>query len=153
MKCGSFGAVFKLDLLHTLASFDLIVTCRGVTDNITSVVRFVCPLTITMAVTIFFERGGSVIAFTTVILSLMKTSLLSSKGVRCGNKGEVVKLVTTYVSIFSCTNCVVNVEGAETIRIGSAMLAYCIVKLKTLFFLLKKLFCSRKIHLRAGMVA
>lgn len=117
--------LYVVKLLFSFSSLFLFVDCGCVSTNVTSAVLFICPMLMTVVVTMMFGRGMSPIAVFSVTLTFIKVSLLYGDPKK--RALDLIKVAFIFLSSLSCTVCVINMGHSSLGSVPVTGLAFCIL--------------------------
>ncbi len=106
----NFKTVFGLSLLRALTSFSLVIAYQNIASGVASIIHFMYPLAVAVAMIVFFREKKSIVTFAAILLSLVGASLLSSGNIEYNGGNTGVGLVAACISVFSYAGYIIGVR-------------------------------------------
>lgn len=129
--------VFFLSLFRATTSFSLVIAYGNIASGVASVIHFMYPLAVALAMMLFFGEKKSGIVFSAVFISLAGAVFLSLGDVASAKQGNVVLgTACACVSIFSYAGYIVGVQKTRAAAIPSIALTCYVMGIGAVMFII-----------------
>lgn len=137
-----FRTVFGLSLFRAITSFSLVIAYQNIASGVASIIHFMYPLAVAIAMAAFFGEKKSIITFIAIVLSLIGASLLSSGNIEYSGGNMIVGLTAACISVFSYAAYIIGIRKTRAVGIDSTVLTCYVMGLGAFFFLLGGFLCN-----------
>lgn len=117
-----WGTVFCLCLLRAATSLSLVFAYQWIASGTASIIHFMYPLAVTLAMMFFFgePKSGKILAATAV--SIAGAVLLSAGNMAVGNDKAVAGMLAATLSVFTYAGYIIGVRKSRAAEIDSTVL-------------------------------
>ena len=136
-----FAVVFCLSLFRATTSFSLVIAYQNIASGVASVIHFLYPLAVALAMMLFFKEPRSKTVLSAVGLSIIGAVLLSFGNIGSPAGGNVVLgIVCAAVSVFSYAGYIVGVRKTRAVNLPSVPLTCYVMGIGAVLFVIGGLF-------------
>ena len=128
--------VFVLSIFRAVTSWSLVVAYQMIASGVASIIHFMYPLAVALAMVCFFRERGSAVTFAAIGLSIVGAVLLSSGSVGMARGNALLGTAAAVVSVFSYGGYIVGVRRSRAVTIPSTVLTTYVMAFGALFFLI-----------------
>lgn len=128
--------VFVLSIFRAVTSLSLVVAYQMIASGVASIIHFMYPLAVALAMVCFFRERGSAVTFAAIGLSIVGAVLLSSGSVGFARGNALLGTAAAVVSVFSYGGYIVGVRRSRAVTIPSTVLTTYVMAFGALFFLI-----------------
>lgn len=136
LKYKEFVTILSLSLFRAITSFSLVIAYQNIASGVASIIHFMYPLAVAVAMITFFGEKRSLVTFLAIIFSLIGASLLSSGNIEYNSGNTMVGLIAASVSVLSYAGYIIGVRKTCAVQIDSTALTCYVMGLGAAFFLL-----------------
>ncbi len=108
-----FGTVFGLSLLRAATSLSLIVAYQHIASGVASTIHFRHPLTVAIAMAVFFREKRSPWTFAAILVSVAGAILLSGGETGTSRGSRTIGIVAACISVVSYGRYIVGVRQSS----------------------------------------
>ena len=119
-----------------MTSLSLVVAYQMIASGVASIIHFMYPLAVALAMVCFFRERGSAVTFAAIGLSIVGAVLLSSGSVGFARGNALLGTAAAVVSVFSYGGYIVGVRRSRAVTIPSTVLTTYVMAFGALFFLI-----------------
>ena len=127
--------VFFLSLFRAATSLSLVIAYQNISSGVASIIHFMYPLAVALAMMCFFREKGSVWVFAAIGMSIVGAVLLSLGNVDFTRGNTTLGMVSAAVSVVSYGGYIVGVRKSRAVGIDSTVLTCCVMAFGALFFI------------------
>lgn len=128
--------VFVLSIFRAVTSLSLVVAYQMIASGVASIIHFMYPLAVALAMVCFFRERGLAVTFAAIGLSIVGAVLLSSGSVGMARGNALLGTAAAVVSVFSYGGYIVGVRRSRAVTIPSTVLTTYVMAFGALFFLI-----------------
>lgn len=142
-----FKTVFCLSLFRATTSLSLVFAYQNIATGVASVVHFMYPLAVAMAMMLFFKESKSLLVMAAIVISITGAAFLVSGDVEGPQGGNTFfGLICSIVSIFSYAGYIVGVQKTRAVKLPSVPLTCYVMGIGALLFAIGG-FCTGGVRL------
>ena len=127
--------VFFLSLFRAATSLSLVIAYQNISSGVASIIHFMYPLAVALAMMCFFREKGSVWVFAAIGMSIVGAVLLSLGNVDFTRGNTTLGMVSAAVSVVSYGGYIVGVRKSRAVGIDSTVLTCYVMGLGALYFI------------------
>ena len=127
--------VFFLSLFRAATSLSLVIAYPNISSGVASIIHFMYPLAVALAMMCFFREKGSVWVFAAIGMSIVGAVLLSLGNVDFTRGNTTLGMVSAAVSVVSYGGYIVGVRKSRAVGIDSTVLTCYVMGLGALYFI------------------
>lgn len=136
-----FAVVFCLSLFRATTSFSLVIAYQNIASGVASVIHFLYPLAVALAMMIFFKEPRSKTVFSAVALSIVGALFLALGDIGSPSGGDtVLGIVCSAVSVFSYAGYIVGVRKTRAVNLPSVPLTCYVMGTGAVIFIIGGMF-------------
>ena len=133
--------VFCLSLFRATTSFSLVIAYQNIASGVASVIHFLYPLAVALAMMLFFKEPRSKTVLSAVALSIVGALFLSFGDIDSPSGGDsVLGIVCAAVSVFSYAGYIVGVRKTRAVNLPSVPLTCYVMGIGAVLFVIGGLF-------------
>lgn len=136
-----FVVLFCLSLFRTTTSFSLVIAYQNIATGVASVIHFLYPLAVALAMMIFFKEPRSKAVISAVALSIVGALFLSFGDIDSPSGGDaLLGIVCAVVSVFSYAGYIVGVRKTRAVDLPSVPLTCYVMGFGAILFIIGGIF-------------
>ena len=128
--------VFFLSLFRAATSLSLVIAYQNISSGVASIIHFMYPLAVALAMMGFFGEKRSFAILFAVLVSLSGAGLLSSGKIDFEGGNTTIGLIAAGLSVFFYGGYIVGVRKSRAVQIPSTALTCYVMGLGALFFII-----------------
>lgn len=133
--------VFCLSLFRATTSFSLVIAYQNIASGVASVIHFLYPLAVALAMMLFFKEPRSKTVLSAVALSIVGALFLSFGDIDSPSGGDsVLGIVCAAVSVFSYAGYIVGVRKTRAVNLPSVPLTCYVMGFGAVLFIIGGMF-------------
>ena len=133
-----FGVVFLLSLFRAATSLSLVIAYQNIASGVASIIHFMYPLAVALAMMLFFHEKKSLWTITAILVSIAGAVFLSSGDISHSGGNTTVGIITACISI--CY--IIGVRKSRAVQINSTVLTCYVMGIGALLFIICGCFTS-----------
>ena len=95
-----FGTVFLLSLFRATTSLSLVIAYQNIASGVASIIHFMYPLAVALAMMLFFHEKKSLWTITAILVSIAGAVFLSSGDISHSGGNTTVGFIAACISVF-----------------------------------------------------
>lgn len=136
-----FVVLFCLSLFRATTSFSLVIAYQNIATGVASVIHFLYPLAVALAMMIFFKEPRSKAVISAVALSIVGALFLSFGDIDSPSGGDaLLGIVCAVVSVFSYAGYIVGVRKTRAVDLPSVPLTCYVMGFGAILFIIGGIF-------------
>lgn len=130
----NLGVVFLLSLLRATTSLSLVFAYANIASGVASIIHFMYPLAVAMAMMLFFKERPSLGILTAIAVSIAGAAMLSSGDIVSRDGNVAVGIVCACISVFSYAGYIVGVRKTRAADVESTTLTLAVMAAGAVLF-------------------
>ena len=137
-----FGTVFLLSLFRAATSLSLVIAYQNIASGVASIIHFMYPLAVALAMMLFFHEKKSLWTITAILASIAGAVFLSSGDISHSGGNTTVGIIAACISVFSYGGYIIGVRKSRAVQINSTVLTCYVMGIGALLFIICGSFTS-----------
>lgn len=137
-----FGTVFCLSLFRAITSLSLVIAYQNIASGVASIIHFMYPLVVALAMMLFFHEKKSGWIITAILMSIIGAVLLSTGNANFTGGNTTLGIFSACISIIAYGGYIIGVRKSRAIEINSTVLTCYVMAIGALLFIICGLFTN-----------